>query len=150
VQFIGGVDMEQLDSGDRSARLKFLDIQVCARVCVGAMSPRPSKALRRCGGTCQARREIALWDGFLNREEAMLHTMAEAIVVQAPVVVSPYDLLLFPVSMQAVAWCVTRHSCSPVLLATAVAAGGRLTRLPPSHSRCPSPSVCAALPLRHT
>ncbi len=52
----------------------------------------------------QARREVARWDGFEDREQAVLRQLAVDLDASVNVVVTAYDFLLFPGCMRLATW----------------------------------------------
>jgi hypothetical protein len=52
----------------------------------------------------QARREVALWEGFEDRQLAVLRQLEVDIERETNVVVTAYDFLLFPGCMRMAAW----------------------------------------------
>jgi hypothetical protein len=74
----------------------------------------------------QARREVALWQGLEEREEIMVHTVRDNIRNGVDCIVTAYDCLLFPISMETAAWCVDTQSSFSQLLRSVANCDGRL------------------------
>ena len=58
---------------------------------------------RRCW-LCQARREVAEWNGFEDRELASAQAIRDDMKAGLGLIITPYDLQLFPVDALFLSW----------------------------------------------